>query len=161
MTESPSGSDLAWVGAQALLFALVAVTAVLGGPWRVPTSLAGALVLVITGAAVVVWTSRELGRALTPMPTPNGAGLVARGPYRWVRHPMYAALVVICLGVAVGSGAVISYVAVVALAAFFAAKARREEAGLLVAYEGYAAYAAQTGRLVPGIGRLRMDAPRR
>lgn len=139
---------------QGALFALVAVTALLPGPTLL-TSLPLSLTLVVLGSVGVVWSGALLGRALTPLPVPNGAGLVARGVYRWVRHPMYASLVVICLGVAVGSGVLWCYVTVVALAVFFAAKARFEERYLVREYAGYAEYGARVGRFVPGVGRLR------
>src|SRR4051812_2760052 len=115
-----------YVAVQGLLFLCVAVTALLPGP-TLFLSLPLGLVLVVAGAAGVIWTGRLLGESLTPLPEPNGAGMVARGPYRWVRHPMYTALVVICLGVAVGSGALWCYVSVVFLAAFFELKTRYEE----------------------------------
>jgi len=142
------------VAGQGLMFGLVAVTAFLPGPTLFLSLFLG-IGLVVAGAVVVLWTRGLLGRALTPLPQPNGAGMVSGGLYRWVRHPMYAGLVVICLGVAVGTGGLWCYLAVVLLALFFAFKAREEERFLVGAYEGYAAYGAQVGRFVPGVGRLR------
>jgi protein-S-isoprenylcysteine O-methyltransferase Ste14 len=153
-----SNAVRAWamVGVQALLFLAVAVTAFLQdvGP-RLFTSLWVGLALVILGSAGVIASGRNLGRSLTPSPVPNEAGLAASGLYRYARHPMYTALVVICLGVAVGSGALLCYLAVLALAVFFGFKARMEERYLRRVYNGYDAYAARTGRFVPGIGRRR------
>lgn len=147
----------AWgtVAIQGLLFLAVALTALTGSVASAPRLLWVGLALVVVGAAGVLWSGRDLGRALTPSPVPNEAGLVARGIYRWARHPMYSALVVICLGVAVGSGAALCFVAVAALAVFFMVKARMEESHLLRVYEGYRGYARVTGRFVPGVGRLR------
>lgn len=149
----------AWimVAIQALLFALVAVAALtppLGGR-HLWSSLAAGLSLVILGAAGVVISGRDLGRALTPLPIPNGEGLAARGLYRWARHPMYSSLIVICVGIAVASGTPQSWIAAAALAGFFAVKARMEERYLVGTYAGYAGYAARVGRFVPGLGRLR------
>lgn len=143
-----------FVVVQGLLFLAVAVLAMVPGP-TLFASLAGGLGLVAAGSLLVAASARLLGRALTPNPVPNGAGLVAAGVYRWARHPMYSGLVVICLGVAVGTGARWSFVAVAALAVFFMVKARFEEHHLLRTYPGYAAYAAVTGRFMPGVGRLR------
>ena len=144
------------VAVQGLLFLAVAVTAVLpvpGGRWG--ASLWLSIALVILGAVGVLWTGRSLGGALTPSPVPNGEGMTASGLYRLVRHPMYSALVVICLGVAVGSGAWTCDAAVAALVVFFHVKTRVEERYLREVYDGYADYAARTGRFVPGIGRSR------
>ena len=148
----------AWllVGVQGVLFALVAVAALL--PAMGPTlwaPLALALALIVAGAIGVISSARDLGSALTPLPIPNGKGLAVAGLYRWARHPMYSSLLLICLGVAVGAGKAQTYVAVVLLAVFFAFKARAEEGYLLTAYPGYVEYAAVTGRFVPGVGRLR------
>ena len=143
-----------FVAVQGLLFLAVAVLALVPGP-TLFSSLVLGLALVVLGGVGVIWTGRDLGRALTPNPVPNGEGLVARGLYRVARHPMYSCLVLICLGVAVGSGALWCFVAVLALAVFFGVKARFEERYLLGAYPGYAEYAARTGRFVPIVGRLR------
>jgi len=145
-----------YVVVQGLLFLCVAVTAWLPGP-TLFASVFASLALVVVGAAGVLWAARFLGRSLTPLPEPNGEGLVAGGPYRFARHPMYTALVVICLGVAVGVGVVWCYLAVVVLAGFFGAKARYEERFLVRAYPGYAEYGSLTGRFVPGVGRLRLS----
>ncbi|GIG53301.1 methyltransferase family protein [Demequina activiva] len=144
----------AMVAVQGVLFLTVAVTAFLRdvGP-ALFTSLWLALALVLVGSAGVIASGRNLGRSLTPSPVPNEAGLAASGLYRYARHPMYTALVVICLGVAVGSGALLCYVSVVVLAVFFGFKARMEERYLRRVYNGYDAYAARTGRFLPGIGR--------
>jgi protein-S-isoprenylcysteine O-methyltransferase Ste14 len=157
MTGSGNGGRRqGWVlvGVQGLLFLAVAVGAVIPGP-TLFVSLAVGLGLVVLGAAGVLWAARDLGGALTPNPVPNGAGLVARGVYARVRHPMYVSLGVVCLGVAVGSGSLLSYCAVAALAVFFAVKARVEERGLVATYPGYAEYGERVGRFFPGVGRLR------
>ncbi|WP_084076857.1 isoprenylcysteine carboxylmethyltransferase family protein [Demequina sp. NBRC 110057] len=144
------------VALQGFMFLLVAVTALLpapGGEWA--ASLWLSLVPVLVGAAGVLSTGRSLDGSLTPSPVPNGEGMVAAGLYRWVRHPMYTALDVICLGVAVGSGKWTCYLAVAALCVFFEVKTRAEERYLRDAYPGYAEYAARTGKFLPGIGRAR------
>lgn len=157
-TATDSRSIGAWVlvGIQALLFLLVVVAALMPaiGPalW---SSLVVSIALILVGAAGMFWSGRDLGSALTPLPIPNGKGLVAKGVYRLARHPMYTAILVICLGVAVGVGKVQVYVVVAALAVFFEAKTRAEESYLLRAYEGYAGYAADTGKFVPGIAKRR------
>ncbi|WP_159449193.1 isoprenylcysteine carboxylmethyltransferase family protein [Demequina sp. NBRC 110055] len=144
------------VAVQGLMFLAVAVTALLPAPGPdFPQSLWVSLVLVVVGSAGVLWTGRSLGGSLTPSPVPNGVGLVGSGLYRWVRHPMYTALVIICLGVAVGSGNWTCYLAVAALDVFFEIKTRAEERYLRVAYPGYDAYAARTGKFLPGLGKAR------
>lgn len=144
------------VALQGLLFLLVVVAALVPpigpGVWD---SLVLSIVLILLGAAGMVFSGRDLGSALTPLPVPNGNGLAANGIYKYARHPMYAAIVLICLGVAVGAGNIQTYVVVLALILFFEVKTRAEEGYLLKAYDGYADYAAHTGKFLPGIGKRR------
>ena len=85
-----------WVALQAVLMAGVVVAGLLGRGWperSASTLLAlSGVALAAGGAVVVVAAAQALGRGLTPFPKPSGAvGIVERGPYRVVRHPMYAA----------------------------------------------------------------------
>jgi protein-S-isoprenylcysteine O-methyltransferase Ste14 len=146
----------ALVGLQGCLFLCVAAGALATGVGpRLPSSLWAGIGVVALGVAVLLWAARNLGSALTPLPLPNGAGLTAHGAYRWMRHPIYTGVMVACLGAAIGAGTVLAYAATLAVAVFFQAKTRLEERWLVGAYDGYAEYAARTGKFVPGIGRRR------
>lgn len=107
----------------------------------------------VVGSAGILAAAWYLGRALTPVPEPNGAGMSARGIYAWVRHPMYTSVVIASLGVALIRGAAATLFLVVVLALFFELKTRREERFLLIAYSGYCSYAAQTGKFIPWLGK--------
>ncbi len=124
------------------------------GP-RLPASPRAGATVVALGSVVLLWAARNLGRALTPLPLPNGAGLTAHGAYRWIRHPIYTGVILACLGASIGAGTVLAYAATLVVAVFFDAKTRLEERWLVGAYDGYAAYAARTGKFLPGIGRRR------
>lgn len=158
--RSPRKSDttLGWtlVGLQFALFVCVAAGALAThvGP-RLPRSLPVGIALVIAGAIGLLAAAHHLGRALTPIPVPNETGLVAHGAYRWVRHPIYTFVLVVCLGVAVSAGTVLAVVGVAALIVLFEVKTRMEERMLVATYPGYAEYAARTGKFLPGIGRRR------
>lgn len=53
------------------------------------------LVLVVLSQALRYWCIATLGRQWnTRVVVVAGAGLVTRGPYRWMRHPNYVAVVV-------------------------------------------------------------------
>lgn len=147
-----SRAGLALVGAQALLFLGVGLWPSSWGP-QTPTLREVGGVLFVAGGAGMVAAALHLGRALTPIPEPNGAGLSRRGVYALVRHPMYSAILVVVAGVALarGSGVVWAFVALLVLV--FEVKTRREERYLHAAYEGYADYARVTGKFIPGVGR--------
>ncbi|WP_084626640.1 methyltransferase family protein [Demequina aurantiaca] len=146
----------AMVALQGLLFLLVVVAALVPtmGP-SVWLSLPLSIVLILVGAAGMLWSGRDLGESLTPLPVPNGKGMAAKGIYQYARHPMYTAILLICLGVAVGAGKIQVYVVVLALVVFFEVKTRSEEKYLVKAYDGYAEYASHTGKFLPGIGKRR------
>lgn len=96
--SSPSDKGAGWVWAQ---FALMAVVVALGfwpGDWPTWLRVAG-LGLLAVGVAGFVWSARALGDSLTPYPRPrDDAVLVQTGPYRLVRHPIYAAGTLVFLG---------------------------------------------------------------
>jgi protein-S-isoprenylcysteine O-methyltransferase Ste14 len=108
--------------------------------------------LVIGGLLLVVWSVTLLrrARAMTVMPRPVfGGALVESGPYRWIRHPVYAGLVIAEVGATLLWLAWLALIATIALAVVLDLKRRREEAWLLDRYPGYAAYRSRTKALVP------------
>ncbi len=155
MAEVPSLGERGggWVVLQFAVMAAIVVAGLVGPGWpdavARPLSVVGA-VLALAGGTVAFVAARALGGALTPFPRPrHGSGVVARGPYRVVRHPLYAAGALFLAGfslafspVALGLTAVILVV--------WGLKAQVEERFLLRELPGYAAYAARTRhRLVP------------
>ena len=139
-----------WVAAQLpLMLAAVALPPwlddVAGGAAR-----AGAIALLAAGMALGIWSKLALGESFTPYPKPlEGGHHVARGPYRFVRHPMYCAIVVSAIGWALLWQSVAGATCAAALLVFFDLKARREEAWLVEAYPGYAEYRRRTRKLIP------------
>lgn len=104
----------------------------------------------IIGAVVGVWSAVCLGKGLTPSPLPNGrTDLVSAGPYRWVRHPMYSAVILFMTGVATRSGSWIVVAELIGLVVLFSVKSRWEETQLEDAFDGYREYAARTPRFLP------------
>jgi protein-S-isoprenylcysteine O-methyltransferase Ste14 len=136
----------------ALLIAIVATPR--GDDWaRAPWLDAAAFCVLAFGVALGLWSVVRLGRGLTPSPLPNGAvDLVTRGPYRWVRHPMYTAVMLIVAGVTIRSGSVVVLVEAAALVILFNVKARWEEHRLAEAVPGYRDHEAVTGRFLPARG---------
>jgi protein-S-isoprenylcysteine O-methyltransferase Ste14 len=131
----------------ALQFGLIALIA-----WRVEPARAGlaAAGLLVAGLGVGAWAlaaNRPGNFNIRPEPKPGGV-LVTRGPYRWVRHPMYlAVLLVMAAACAAGDGR--QWLLWGGLVAVLAAKAAREERGLAIAHPDYAGYRARTRAIVP------------
>jgi len=150
--DNPRDTALAWLFVT-VQFVLLVVIVVLppGSAWVVPGWLdTVAFGLEVIGAAALLVAIVNLGRSLTPLPTPVPHGeLKVRGLYRFVRHPIYAGIIALTVGIAVRSASVAVLGATVALIAWFMLKARWEEQRLTLQYPGYAAYAVHTPRFVP------------
>jgi protein-S-isoprenylcysteine O-methyltransferase Ste14 len=139
----------------AIQFALLAVMVFYprDAGW-IPTDLMRTVgfVFMAAGVGVGLWAAVYLGRGLTPSPLPNGSvGLVMRGPYRFVRHPMYTSVILLGIGMTIRSGSWVVLFAFVVLVLLFAVKSRWEEAHLADAFPGYERYMTSTGRFVPRI----------
>ena len=114
--------------------------------------------MVFVGAGIVVGmiAGAKLGGSLTPSPIPKTTGeLKTSGLYRIVRHPIYTALLLVGLGLAIRGASEWHVVVLLALVVLLQVKARAEEAMLLKKFQGYAPYAARVGRFVPGVGTIR------
>jgi protein-S-isoprenylcysteine O-methyltransferase Ste14 len=133
----------------ALLAAIVFLPG--GDTWTPPLWLdRSARALQGIGLIVLLAGLINLGRSLTPLPTPVPHGkLRSDGLYRFVRHPIYGGVIALTFGSAIPSGSVPVAAATVGLAAWFTLKARWEERKLRERYPDYAAYAARTPRFVP------------
>lgn len=122
-------------------------------PWREPSilSIIAGVALAAGGAVLAFVSMRTLGRALTPTPVPiEGAGLRTDGPYRFVRHPIYSALLLIMLGFLVAVGSLAGWVWGLVIVGFFWSKSRWEDSLLRGTYPGeWDAWASRTGALIP------------
>ena len=143
-----------WVGVQFAWFAAIVLVGrfdllTLSFPGRRGVS------WLLIGAAVIlgVAASWSLGRNLTPYPKPVAAGtMIEHGPYRLVRHPIYTAVIIGMIGIAVRGGDWLGLIMAVALVPFFYAKSTFEERHLVAQYPGYADYQQRVPyRLVPAV----------
>jgi protein-S-isoprenylcysteine O-methyltransferase Ste14 len=106
--------------------------------------------LCAAGVAVAIWARLCLGRNWgMPMSLRGRPALVRRGPYRYVRHPIYSGVLLMIVGTALASGPA-WLVAAAGAAAYFVISLRVEEADMARAFpDDYPRYAARTKRLVP------------
>ena len=80
---------------------------------------------------------------------PEARGLVTRGPYRLVRHPVYLGELGACAGLVMGAPTAWNLSAAAVLLAAQLVRMRLEERALEREFPEYAAYAARTPRLLP------------
>jgi protein-S-isoprenylcysteine O-methyltransferase Ste14 len=112
------------------------------------------LALMWAGIGLSVWAGRALGRFYRPVVAiQEDHEVVASGPYRYVRHPIYAAALLVLLGAGVALGSWLSVILcpLVPLPAYLA-RIRVEERALEEGLgERYVGYERGRARLVPGV----------
>ena len=138
-----------WVVLQVILFAIILlvprIPAVILPIWA---RALGALILV-AGGALGTWGIIALGKNLTAVPKPiEGGELVTTGPYAFVRHPIYAGVILGTLGWALLRSNLLGVALALAAFIFFDMKSRREEKWLVDAYAGYPDYQRRVRKLI-------------
>ena len=140
---------------RAVIFVLVIVLIRLGvfrghglnsDPWRAGFG----LVLFAAGLAFAIWARIHIGRNWgTPMSRKKEPELVTSGPYRLVRHPIYAGILIASIGTAVALSW--AWLIAVALAGvYFSYSAIVEERNLSEQFpDTYPVYRSSTKMIVP------------
>ena len=130
-------------------FGSIAVLLV-GGSWMLPS---WAWIVFAAGWALFIWSLLSIGRGnFTIMPEPrSGNTLSRRGIYRWLRHPMYAAVIICGSALAFGAPSLVRWVALGVCITVLLLKVRHEEAMLIRTHPDYLERMKGTRRLVPGI----------
>jgi len=143
--RSPSRDPVAFAACAA---AIGAVACLQGPADSVPAALALTGVLVALASCVWVLAAvLALGTCFAVLP--EARGLVTRGPYRLVRHPVYLGELGAYAGLVIGSPTGRNLSAAIVFAAAQAVRMRLEERALIKEFPDYARYAARTPRLVP------------
>jgi protein-S-isoprenylcysteine O-methyltransferase Ste14 len=108
--------------------------------------------LVVAGLVIVFFVFRENSYTSGIIEVAADQRVIATGPYRIVRHPMYAGALLLILGMPLALGSRWGLVACVPLVSALVARLIDEERYLVRNLDGYEAYRAQTRhRLIPGI----------
>jgi len=126
------------------------------GPWVAGPGLA----LSVLGLAALLWSQWSMGDSLRIGVDPNErTTLITGGPFHLVRNPIYSAMLMYLVGVALLVPNPASFVAFWLLAVGIDLHVRFVEEPYLKATHGssYASYAARVGRFIPGLGKLVMS----
>ncbi|MFZ1082868.1 MAG: isoprenylcysteine carboxylmethyltransferase family protein [Candidatus Kryptoniota bacterium] len=110
--------------------------------------------IMIMGLAFRVWSIIVLGKYFrTTVELDERRTVVRAGPYRWIRHPSYSGLLLVCLGYGIALQSWLSLLVVLTLPSIALLHRIRVEERLLVRGIGndYIEYQRQTKRLIPGI----------
>jgi protein-S-isoprenylcysteine O-methyltransferase Ste14 len=108
--------------------------------------------LLLAGAGLILFLDamRNLGRQYTPghaahLPTE----IITAGPYRYIRHPVYAANLLMTAGVFLASGSLWLGLNLVILGIYYLFAMHSEEQSISDRYPEYRDYMNRTGRLFP------------
>ena len=109
-------------------------------------------VIMVVAVSIILWTIASLGFYAHPLPeVREGQKLVVSGPFRFVRHPIYSAGLLLTLAWAVNKPSAIVFAAWVALLILLIYKINIEEKSLQKKFPDYEAYQKRTKKLIPGI----------
>jgi len=111
-----------------------------------PVAPAWTQVLAVAGVLFTIWSVLSVWRSFAVAPADRG--LVTVGPYRLVRHPMYAGQMLSLLAILLGGANLLAWLVVLVSFAGTVWRILREEQ-LLTGYPEYAA--AVRWRLIPGV----------
>jgi protein-S-isoprenylcysteine O-methyltransferase Ste14 len=115
--------------------------------------------IALSGVALFGWMFRHLGLNVTSTSMPRAkATLVTTGPYRWIRHPMYSAALLLVIAAALLTSNLVVAVCGLIMFILMAARSRLEEARLVEKFgDAYREYQGHTGRFVPRLAGRGID----
>jgi protein-S-isoprenylcysteine O-methyltransferase Ste14 len=107
-------------------------------------------ILFYSGIVIAIWAAILLGPNLTPLPKPKPSGeFIQSGLYRFVRHPIYFGVILVCFGWAGIVQTLYTLVLAIILLIFFDLKSRQEEIWLTEKFSEYDVYKQNTKKLIP------------
>jgi protein-S-isoprenylcysteine O-methyltransferase Ste14 len=109
------------------------------------------IILCIAGLTFCVWARFTLGRNWSGVVTLKGGHeLITRGPYAWVRHPIYTGVLTMFVATVLVLGHVAGIIAIPLVVVSLWIKLRYEETLMLKNFpEQYAAYQQRVKRIIP------------
>ncbi len=108
------------------------------------------LALQLAAVGVMIWARVTFGRrSFHATAQPTSGGIVTRGPYRFVRHPIYASVCLFAWACVLGHPSIDALIMAAVVTGGAVTRLVCEEKLLRRRYPEYAEYARRTKRMVP------------
>jgi methyltransferase len=134
-----------------LVFAPLAEVYLLGRPF-VPAAAVASVLLLLAATGLRVWTLRTIGIAWNVrVVQPRGETVVTSGPYAFIRHPNYVAVILEILALPLFHGAWLSVVGLTALNGLVLFFRIRTEEAVLLQVPAWRNAMADRPRFIPGV----------
>jgi protein-S-isoprenylcysteine O-methyltransferase len=159
-TRGVASADRGFVGRALLVLLVSNLVAILAlkffRPMTFATNVSASVGLCLMSVGLILrwWSVTHLGRFFTVNVAVAADHLVVEsGPYRWIRHPSYAGMLLVATGVGVCFGNVVSMLVILVPVLLLTLKRMRVEEEALATSLGdaYRSYMAHTKRLIPAI----------
>jgi protein-S-isoprenylcysteine O-methyltransferase Ste14 len=114
--------------------------------------------LIFAGDILFIWSHKVLGRNWSPiLEIRKGHILVTDGPYKFIRHPMYAAIFLIGIGVSLLSANwIVALTYLLPTTSLYLVRVSDEEEMMIGQFgDKYREYMTKTGRLIPKLSILK------
>jgi protein-S-isoprenylcysteine O-methyltransferase Ste14 len=130
------------------VIAAIIILAVTGNLYPAPPAVIAVQLLAVMLSAWARTAFRQGTFRVTAAPA-AGSGIIRRGPYRFLRHPMYSAALLFIWAAVVGHPRTLTFALGVAVTVLCVARVFAEERLLRAELAGYDEYASTTKRLIP------------
>jgi len=108
--------------------------------------------IALAGLAILlfVWAMRTLDSQYTPAHMSHlPSKIVTSGPYRFIRHPVYASNLLLLVALTLASGSSLLLLNLAILITYYVPTIASEEAAIAGEHAGYREYMGRTGRIFP------------
>ena len=104
----------------------------------------------VAAGTLMLWARLTFGgRSFHAGANPTAGGLVTTGPYRFVRHPIYTAILLFVWAGVASNGTILSVLTAIVATGAVAVRIGAEEALVLETYPDYAEYSRRTKLIIP------------
>ncbi len=108
------------------------------------------IIVQVLSACLMIWARITFGsRSFHAIANTTEGRLVTNGPYRWLRHPIYASVIYFVWAGVLCHSLIGAIAAAVLISLSLIGRMLLEESFLKVAYNEYAVYSKRTSRLIP------------